>query len=213
MLTTYASCWGSFLLRGSALVLLGAALLAAPGPQTVLPALAFVLAVGGANAVSTGLRMRASSAAWWLPVLEGMASFVLALAILADRSAEVMLLIPAVAALSALDGLLLLALAWRHRRSAYPVDPVAAAGLLSIGFALLLAWYPSMPLGGAALGPGAAALLLGAVSALVALRLRRICRLARHELLRDAPLACRPAARIGQERPASVMARVARAPA
>lgn len=213
MLTTYASCWGSFVLRGAALILLGVALLAPSLPALALPALALLLIVGAANAISTGLRMRSSSSGWWLPMAEAIVSFLLAAAILAARPADAARLALVVAMLSALDGLLLFGLAWRHRRGAYPVGPVAGAGALSIGFGWLLAQYPSMANGSADDVAGVVALALGAASWLVALRLRGIVRAVRHELLRDAPLACRPSVRADRGQRASLTAGAVRVPA
>lgn len=200
MLTTCASCWGSFVLRGAALALFGAALLAAPAPaaEAVLPALAAVLLASAANTASIGLRMRASSAGWWLPVAEAAASALLAAAILAGRAADALPLAAAAATLAALDGLHLAALAWRHRNGAYPTWPVVAAGLVSIGFGTLLTRYAALTAGQPELATAALALALGAASLLVGVQLRGICRLARHELLRDAPLGCAgPVARGG----------------
>lgn len=189
MLTTYASCWGSFVLRGSALALFGATLLAAPARATEA-ALALVLLASAANTASTGLRMRASSTGWWLPVAEAVASVWLAMAIVTGHAVAGLPLAAAAAGLAALGGLQLAALAWRHRNGAYPAWPIVAAGLVSIGFGTLLTRYAALAAGRFEPAAAALALALGVASVLVGLQLRAIGRQVRHELLRDAPLGC-----------------------
>ena len=191
MLTTYASCWGSLALRGVALVLMGAMLLIVPDRSIALATLALVLLAAAANAASTALRVRASISTWWVSLLAAAVCLLAVAALLADRHDDAGFWMVLLAGLAVLDGALLARMAWRHRHGVNPVGAVAAAAAASIGFgALLAACLPTVDGNvGTSTGLGALALTVGIASGVIALRLRRLVRLMRHELLRDAPLA------------------------
>lgn len=196
MLTSYAGCWGSFTLRGLSLLLFGAVVLLAPAAlDLVVVMLSVALLVGASNAASVGLRLRPLTGQWWVFLVEaGLAAVIGAVAFLRPAPA-VLTLVPLLAALAMLNGIVQLWLAWRWRRGQNQTGLIAGAGLLSVGFSVLLAWQPLLSKGAAATGAGLFAILLGVAFALTGLRLRRLGRLARRELLRDTPLAQRPARR------------------
>lgn len=198
MLTSYASCWASFMLRGLFLTLFGIALLSSPEIATTaaLPMLAMVLAVSGANAVSVGLRLRAVSRLYGLLLVEGGLSAILGTIALAWPDGSIRILAMGTAALAAANGALQFSLAWRYRNAQHRAWPVTAVAGLWLGFALLLAWQPLAISNGTWGGAGALSVLLGVALLGVALQLRTMRRLAQHELLRDAPLAPRTAIRV-----------------
>lgn len=191
MLTTYASCWGSLALRGAALALMGAMLLALPGRPAALAMLTLVLIATAVNAASTGLRMRAAISTWWVPMLQAVVCMLAAVALLIGRVEDAGVWLAPLVTLAVLDGALLAWMAWQHRHGVHPVGAVAAAAAAAIGFGALLVACRPMVSGdaGTTAGPGMLALALGISLGVIALRLRRLVRRMRHELLRDAPLA------------------------
>jgi uncharacterized membrane protein HdeD (DUF308 family) len=191
MLTSYAGCWGSFVLRGLALALFGVVALAAPqaAPDLVVTMLGVVLLVSAANATSVGLRSRSLSSQWWLLLVEGALAAVIGVAAFLRPTQATLTPVIFLAVLAALNGLLQLVLAWRGRRGPHRAWPIASAGLLSLGFALLLLWQPLLAERATAAAVALYATGLGVALALTGLRLRRLGRLARRELLRDTPLA------------------------
>lgn len=198
MLTTYASCWGSFVLRGATLAVAGAAVVAAPRAAPVLAGAAVaVLAAGAANATSVALRMRRAHAAWPIAAAEAAALAVLAAAILAGAGESLHTLAYGTAALALASGASQAVAARRMPSARRHASPLQAAALGS-AFGALLAVAAHLS-GTTAAAPAAAGVLaalacigLGAGYAWVGLRLRGVARAARHELLRDAPLAFRP---------------------
>lgn len=209
MLTSYTGCWGSFMLRGWSLALFGALLTASPGMPigVLLPLLSAVLLAAGANAASVGLRLRPLSGGWWLLVLEGALSVGVALAALLRPGASAVMLLMPLAALAAIGGLYQLWSILRRGHAVQSVWPAAIAGGLSVGYALLLATQPLVVVSGNALPIGLASAALGLAFFVAGLRFRKAGRAARHEILRDAPLACRPdAGRRGAPRPVPLSA-------
>lgn len=206
MLTSYAGCWGSFMLRGLSIALFGALLTASPRLplELLVPALSVVLIAAGANAASVGLRLRPLGGGWWLLALEGALTAAAGLAALLRPDASAMVLVASIAAVAVAGGLYQLSMARRHGRGAQSIWPAAAAGGLSLGHAALLAALPLVVTFGNALPIGLAASALGTAFVVMSLRLRGLQRAARRERLRDAPLACRPVAnRMGAPREAT----------
>lgn len=190
MLTSYASCWASFMLRGMCLTLFGIALLSSTEVPTAA-ALAMVLVAGGANAISIGFRLRALSGLYGLLLLEGGLSAFLGVFSLIRPDSPILAPALCIAVLAAANGALQFSLAKRYRNAQHRAWPVAAVAGSWIGFSLLLAWQPLAASTEAWAAVGALSLALGAVLLGVSLHLRAARRLARHELLRDAPLAPR----------------------
>lgn len=189
MLTSYTGCWGSFLLRGIALMLFGAVAIAAPhaAMEVMVLMLAIVLVVSGANTLSTGLRLRRLSDNAWLLMLEGALELVLGALAFIRPGPFVLTLAFFVAALALLNGLMQLGLAWRHRRGPSRPWLIAVIGLASVAFAGLLAWQPYAVAQGLAALVGVAALLLGGLLTVAGLRLRGARRQAMRHLRRDLP--------------------------
>jgi uncharacterized membrane protein HdeD (DUF308 family) len=174
MVTELARYWWAIALRGVVAILFG--ILAFVWPGLTLEVLAILFGafvfVDGVFAIIAAVRARGEQARWWALLLEGITSVVLGFLVWLWPLGAVIVFIYFVAGWALITGLLAILAAIRLREHIEGEWRLVLSGVLSIVFALLIAFWPLAGVLAAAWMIGGYAILFGILLLALGWRLR-----------------------------------------
>ena len=170
-----ARVWWAFMVRGALAIVFGLIALLFPGIGLVaiLALFAAWALIGGATEIIGAWRMRGQKQ-WWVGILEGLASVAAGVVAVVWPQITAIALLYVVAGWAIVTGIMQIWLAIRLRERIQGELLMVVAGVVSIGFGILLVANPGSGLLGVLWLVGIFAVVLGGTMILFGWRLRRV---------------------------------------